>query len=255
MEVDWFAQTPSRIRLEWGRRGAKSAAQRGDILVVVDALCFSTGVALAVSRGGVVSPCAKGEDTPERAGPLSAEIAVHRDDVPAKGRFSLSPGTFRGVTPGTRVLLASPNGATCARYAAQVPALFVGAFVNAKSVADAVAALMAENAGLAVTVLACGERWRERDTDDGDLRFAVEDFLAAGAIVSYLPERLTRSPEATAAVAAFHAAQYDLPCHLRECGSGIELIERGYSGDVDEAAALNTLSVAPVLQDGFFTVG
>ncbi len=253
MEQGWFAQKPFRVRLEWGRRGAKAAARRGDILVVVDALCFSTAVALAVSRGGTVFPCATGEDTPERATLLSAEVAVHRYDVPTKGRFSLSPGTFRGVTPGTRVLLASPNGATCARYAGAVPALFAGAFVNAKAVADAVAELLAENADLAVTVLACGERWREPDADDGDLRFAIEDFLAAGAIISHLPDSLSRSPEAGASGAAFRAARGDLLRQLRECGSGTELIAKGYPGDVDEAAALDTIFVAPILRDGGFT--
>jgi 2-phosphosulfolactate phosphatase len=247
----WFDQAPFRVRLEWGRRGAKSAARRGDVLVVVDALCFSTCVALAVSRGGTVFPCAKGEDTPEHAERLSAEIAVRREEVPAKGRFSLSPGTFRNVTPGTRVLLASPNGATCARYASDVPALFAGAFVNARAVADAVERVLAENPERAVTVLACGERWQEPDADDGDLRFAVEDFLAAGAILSYLPDSLTRSPEVMAAAAAFHGARNDLLHQLRTCGSGIELIERGYPSDVDEAAALDSVSVAPILSGGF----
>lgn len=222
------------------------------MLVVVDALCFSTSVAIAVSRGGTVYPCAKGEDTTERAELLSAEIAIHRTKVPQQGRFSLSPATFRSVTPGTRILLASPNGATCARYAVDVPALFVGAFVNATATADAVTMFLSENPDRGVTVLACGERWHERDEDDGDLRFAVEDYLAAGAILSHLPSFLTRSPEAGAAVAAFRAAQENLLHHLRACGSGIELIERGYPGDVDEAAALDSVSVAPVMKNGGF---
>lgn len=124
--------------------------------------------------------------------------------------------------------------------------------MNAKAVADAVAELLVGNADLAVTVLACGERWQKPDADDGDLRFAAEDLLAAGAILSYLPDNLNRSPEAKAAVAAFHAAHGDLLRQLRECGSGVELIARGYPGDVDEAAAMDTVSVAPMLRDGGF---
>ncbi|MBC7808516.1 MAG: 2-phosphosulfolactate phosphatase [Akkermansiaceae bacterium] len=252
MGSDWFAQTPFRVRLDWGRRGAKSAAERGDILVVVDALCFSTAVALAVSRGATIILCKKGEATAERAALFCAELAIHRDHVPARGRFSLSPGTLRAVTPGTRILLASLNGATCAQYGAAVPALFVGAFVNAEAVANAVSLLLAKHPGTAVTVLACGERWQEPDADDGNLRFAIEDFLAAGAILSHLPDTMPLSPEAKAAVAAFDAAHGSLLPTLRECGSGIELIGRGFPADVDEAAALNTIAVAPVLRDGGF---
>ncbi len=248
----WFAQTPFRVRLEWGRRGARAAAGRGDILVVVDSLCFSTNVAIAVSRGGTIIPCAKGEDTPERAALLRAEIAVHRNAVPVRGRFSLSPVSLRAATPGTRILMASPNGATCSRYGDAVPALFTGSFLNARVVADAVTAYLSQSAEQAVTVLACGERWDEPDADDGNLRFAVEDYLGAGAVIAYLPESLSRSPEATAAVAAFNGIKSSLLDTLRNCGSGIELMQRGYESDVIEAAALNTIDVAPRLQHGMF---
>ncbi len=157
-ESRWFGQNDFALRLEWGRRGASRAAARGDVLVVVDVLSFSTTVGVAVHTGAIVFPCARGEDTPERAAALNAEIAVPRGDAPERGRFSLSPGTFERAEPGTRVLLASPNGATCTRVGRRVPALYVGGLVNARAVALA-AARAASDAGAAVTILACGERW------------------------------------------------------------------------------------------------
>src|SRR5689334_9619168 len=57
MPADVFAQSPYRCRLDWGRHGARAAAERQDILVIVDTLSFSTAVVTAVQRGGLVYPC------------------------------------------------------------------------------------------------------------------------------------------------------------------------------------------------------
>ncbi|MDP6039417.1 MAG: 2-phosphosulfolactate phosphatase, partial [Candidatus Latescibacteria bacterium] len=51
-----------RCQLAKGRRGAREAAQRGDVIVVVDTLSFSTSAITAVHNGGIVFPCAKDED-------------------------------------------------------------------------------------------------------------------------------------------------------------------------------------------------
>jgi hypothetical protein len=50
-----------RVRLAWGRRGAHDAAERGDILVVVDTLRFSTAAVTAVHHGALIYPCATDE--------------------------------------------------------------------------------------------------------------------------------------------------------------------------------------------------
>ena len=120
-----------RCRLDWGRDGVQRAVERKDVLVIVDVLSFSTAVATAVHYGGLIYPCAQDEDSAALAQYIGGEAAVHRRDVPLKGRFSLSPVTYKNIEHGTKVVLASPNGATCSRYAGQVPYLFVGALVNA----------------------------------------------------------------------------------------------------------------------------
>jgi 2-phosphosulfolactate phosphatase len=86
------------------------AAERGDLLVVVDVLSFSTATATAVQHGGIVYPCAWADDPRAYAARIGAEAAVNRREVPEKGRFSLSPPTFEAIEPGTRVVLASPKG-------------------------------------------------------------------------------------------------------------------------------------------------
>jgi 2-phosphosulfolactate phosphatase len=243
--TDPWSQRGVRCRLEWGRRGARVAAERGDVLVVVDVLSFSTATVTAVQHGGIIYPCAWTDDPAALAASLGAEAAVNRREVPERGRFSLSPPTFLAIEPGTRVVLASPNGATCSRYGRTVPKLLVGALVNATAVAAALAQILAET-DLSVTVLACGERWREPN-EDGELRFAVEDYLGAGAILAGLPSSLSRSPEALVCEHAFRASRDDLATIVEECGSGRELRAAGYPQDVEHCARLDVYDAVPVM--------
>ncbi|HLV79616.1 MAG TPA: 2-phosphosulfolactate phosphatase [Chthonomonadaceae bacterium] len=239
-----FSQAPYRCRLDWGRRGCRAAAARGEVLVVVDTLSFSTAVATAIDRGGRIYPCAPEEDAADLAARVSGVAAVGRRDVPDHGRFSLSPQTYLDMEPGTRVALASPNGGLCSRYGRGAPYLFIGALVNARAVARAVSRVLASS-GLCVTVLACGERWRA-PSEDGALRMAVEDYLGAGAILSCL--EFSQSPEARVCAGAFRQAAPDLEEILRECGSGRELQAKGFEEDVLHAARLNLYDSVPVLR-------
>jgi len=74
--------------------------------------------------------------------------------------------------------------------------------------------------------------------------------VGAGAILSHLPEGL--SPEAQAAVAAYHSARQDLASRLKRCSSGKELIERGFELDVALAAALDVSASMPMLVRGAY---
>lgn len=249
MDEHVFSQHGYRCRLEWGRRGARAAAERGDVLIVVDTLSFSSAVVTAVQHGAVVYPCAYDEDPALLAQRVGGEVAVGRLDAPAQSRFSLSPLTFLAATEETRIVLRSPNGATCSRYAPQVPYLFVGTLLNAAAVAAVVNQVLATTEHC-VTVLACGERWRT-PSEDGELRFAIEDALGAGAILAQLD--YPKSPEARFCAGAFVAAQPDLAAIVRECGSGRELYERGFGADVEHAARLNAYDAVPVMRDECFT--
>lgn len=142
-------------------------------------------------------------------------------------------------------MLASPNGATCSRYARQVPYLFVGTLVNAQATAFAVSSLL-ERQDVDVTIIACGERW-QMPSEDGELRVAIEDYLGAGAILSYLSQE--KSPEAYVCEGAFIQAQNCLETLLWDCGSGRELRAKGFEGDVISAARLNVYDTVPLMSD------
>lgn len=243
-----YTQHPYRCRLDWGRHGVRQAAERGDLLVIVDTLSFSTAVITAVYSGGFIYPCSPEEDAAALAQQIRGEAAVSRREVPERGRFSLSPATYLHLEAGTRIVLASPNGATCSRYAGQVPYLLVGALVNAQAVAAAVSAGLSQE-DLAVTVIACGERWNP-PSEDGVLRVAVEDYLGAGAILSYLGHE--KSPEARVCEGAFVQVRDDLDAILWECASGRELRQMGFGVDVQHAALLNAYETVPHLRDGCF---
>ncbi|HEY7092185.1 MAG TPA: 2-phosphosulfolactate phosphatase [Ktedonobacterales bacterium] len=245
MNDDHDAEIP-RVRLAWGRRGAYAAAERGDILVVVDTLRFSTAAATAVHHGALIYPCAPDEALyTALAQRVGGEVALHHAAAPTLTRFSLSPRSFLAVEPGTRVVLPSPNGSTCSQYGSRAPALFVGALVNAQAVAGAVSHLLNSASHRNVTVLACGERWRTPD-EEGALRCALEDYLGAGAILSALP--FSQTVEAQMCAAAFRAMEDQLDAALWECESGQELRAKGLGEDVRFAAQLNVYDTAPVLR-------
>jgi 2-phosphosulfolactate phosphatase len=146
------------------------------------------------------------------------------------------------IAEGARLVLPSPNGSTLSLATGEKPT-FAGCLRNAGAVARA-----AQRAGRRILVVPAGERW-----PDSSLRFAIEDLIGAGAIISKLEG--TRSPEAQVAVSAFEAAREELYDTLAHSSSGKELIERGFSDDVRLASLLDCSHVAPMLVGGAYQGG
>ncbi|GHO45512.1 2-phosphosulfolactate phosphatase [Ktedonospora formicarum] len=247
----FFSQEAYRCRLEWGRRGVAEAAARGDIVVIVDVLSFSSATITAIAHGGSILPCPLEADVEALARRVDGVVAVRRREVPARGRFSLSPMTFFALEAGTRVVLASPNGATCSHYGQVVSHLLVGALLNASAVSHVVTSLLEEDERCSVSVIACGERWLD-PSEDGALRFAIEDYLGAGAILTSLAEHsnLTLSPEAQVCAGAFLQARPRLGELLTNSYSGQELTQTGFGEDVSHACKLDLYTSVPIMRAG-----
>ncbi len=244
--ADSFSQTNYLVRLEWGHYGARIAAARGDVVIIIDTLSFSTAVVTAVHYGGIVYPC-RNEEELDRIAVQMRGIAksVSRQDVPDRGLYSLSSETYFDLEPETRIALMSPNGAACFHNAQKAPKLYIGSLLNADAIGNVIARILDET-DLAVTLNPCGERW-SKPNEDGSLRFAVEDCLAAGAILSYVTH--DKSPEAMLCEAAYNGAQNYLEEIIWECVSGLELRNGGFDNDVSYAAQMNIYDTV-VVRDG-----
>jgi 2-phosphosulfolactate phosphatase len=228
--------TDAQIDFAWGGSGLEALRGACDVFVIVDVLCFSTSVDVAVARGAEVLPFPLGkygaDELAQRGG---AVLAKPRRE--AAGGPSLSPASLQQLQPGTRLVLPSPNGSALSAMV-QDRSAFAGSLRNATAVAAAV-----QSAGNRIAVIAAGEHW-----PGGALRPAVEDLLGAGAILARLKGRL--SPDARAARAAYLDLKDEIAATLRDGLSGRELTGWGFPDDVELAAAEDASAAVPALVDG-----
>ena len=234
----YFDQREVDIRFEWGLSGLQALAPVSDVMIIVDVLSFTTCVDIVVANGGVVYPY-RGEADALPAFAESMGALFAKPGRQHTTSFSLAPSSLTAAPEGTRLVLPSPNGSLLSLSTGTVPTL-AGSLRNAGAVAG-----RAMQLGGRISVIAAGERWR-----DGLLRPALEDLLGAGAIISHLQGR--RSPESGLAVAGFLDAQSRLLDTLRHCGSGKELVGRGFEEDVRLAGQLDISRAAPLLVDGAY---
>jgi 2-phosphosulfolactate phosphatase len=236
----YFDQEQFDVRCEWGM-GAVQHIAPSEVIVVVDVLSFSTSVDVALGRGATIFPYRwKDDSAAAYAQERSAELASPRGNR-FDGKYTLAPSSLINAPSTLRLVLPSPNGSSMA-----FAAMTTGAVVSAGCIRNASAVgTWAQRSGKRITVVPAGERW-----PDGSLRFAVEDLVGAGAIVSQLQGR--HSPEANVAVAAFESLRGSLRDHMLLSSSGRELVERDFAADVELAAELDVSVIVPVLSGDAF---
>ena len=236
----YFDQATFDLRCEWGLSGL--VALRGDVdaIVIIDVLSFSTAVDIALSNGASVYPYRWKDDSAKQF--ALAEGALLAAKRTTADGLSLSPNSLRFIPEGSAIVLPSPNGSTLSLSTNGVPT-FTACLRNAPQVAKRAALC-----GSRIAVIPAGERW-----PDDSIRPCVEDLLGAGAVLAELPG--TRSPEADLAVSAFSNAHRNLAEVISLCSSGRELIEAGFSPDVELAAKYAVSLVAPMMAGKRFVDG
>jgi 2-phosphosulfolactate phosphatase len=229
--MNFYNQSNFDIRCEWGRKGVEQLATISDVIIIVDILSFSTCIEIANSRNAIIFPCDwKNQLAAEFARSVNAELATKRGG----SGYSLSPTSLNEIPKNTRLVLPSANGSSLSLGTGKTPTL-AGCLRNYRAVA-----LAAMKYGNRIAVIPAGEKW-----EDGNLRPSFEDLIGAGAIINHLQGSF--SPDAQVALAAFRSAQPHLKALLKQCGSGIELIEKGFEQDVDLAAELDVSDCVPAL--------
>lgn len=239
------------IHIDWSTDGLQFALKSNDIVIIVDTLRFSSAVVTAVAHGFTVYPVAD-----ERKGrELAASVGAVMAGKPGKARYSLSPRSFLDrERAGTVVVLYSPNGAVCASHIQHNDTAYIGCFLNARAVAQHLRACV-DTTDRNVTMLACGEQRAfasgERIIyvkEDGQRVFAVEDYLACGAIISFID--MDKTAEATICEATFRATRDHLLELMLGSFSGRYLNDKGLAADVEHAAQINLYDTVPVVCEG-----
>ncbi|WP_310621514.1 2-phosphosulfolactate phosphatase [Flexibacterium corallicola] len=228
------------ISFEWGLSGFDYYQDRSDLLIIVDTLCFSTSVTVALSRGALVLPFALNQrDRAEQEAKTRGAILARKR---SERTYSLSPHSLLELPEGAKLVLPSPNGSHIAARANETSTILLGCLRNARAVSNYV---REHYQGKAVTLIAAGERW-----PDGSLRPALEDLLGCGAILSRLEGDF--SSEATLASHAFRSARINLSTLISTSISGRELIEHDFQEDVRISLELNESEHIPILKEGWF---
>lgn len=206
-----FDQSAYQVRFEWGAQGLQRLAP-ADVVIVVDVLRFSSTVTDAVASGASVS--------------LGA----------ARGWSRNGAAVVDTATRG-----AAERGGVEDAGSAE-PVVLIGCLRNASAVARTVLEIQdRRQQRTSVSVIAAGEL-----TDAGALRFAVEDQLGAGAIISALSDRGVdhTSPEAAATGETARGLRRAMRHLLTASGSGRELAEGLAATARIEASGLVPTSVA-----------
>jgi 2-phosphosulfolactate phosphatase len=247
---DYISERSPVIQLDWGVDGVRFALRKHDIVVIVDTLRFSTAVTTAVANGFTIYPVANQKDGMDLAASLGAEMS----GKPGKAKYTISPHSYLDVPPGStrRVVLYSPNGASCAALAQDEDTVYIGCFLNARAVSRLLA-VSVQDEQRNITVIAAGE---QRAVDSGERIvydktaaypvFAIEDYLASGAIIGHT--KCQRSAEADLCAMTFNAAQDKIADLLTGSFSGQYLIENGSKEDVTHAVRHDLYDVVPVVR-------
>lgn len=225
------------INFEWGTHGVKKYSAGSDVTVIVDVLSFSTCVDIVTANGSVLYPYRyKDGSAVGYAKSLNAELASFTRSAVVP---SLSPVSLKNLPANSRIVLPSPNGSELSLLSESKITL-CACLRNFNAIGEYINSTDGN-----VTVIAAGEKW-----PDGSIRFAIEDFIGAGAVLSVLVGSL--SPEAEACRSFFEANLSKLERLIYGCISGKELAERVFAGDVDAALELNCSKAVPYLQNGYY---
>lgn len=226
------------MNCEWGIEGINKYSSESDVTVIIDVLSFSTCVDIALSKNAVIFPYRFKDDSAIQYAKINNAILASFNR--SKDSYSLSPASLKNINKGTRIVLPSPNGSELTLNSKSKVTL-CSCLRNYRAVAEYINSISGN-----VVVIPAGEKWH-----NGTIRFAIEDYLGAGALLSELKREL--SAEANSAKKFFESLKSDLKDIIRGSLSGKELIEKGFAEDVDIALELNEGSTVPLLLNNCYT--
>ena len=230
-------QEKYQVRFDWGLAGFQALAAQADVVIVADAL------AAVPEAEAVAVPVAEAEAVP--VADAEAVPVADAEAVPVADAEADAVAVPKAVPEADAEADADDEHGDSTKLAAR--RVIAVSLNNRTAVAEWVLARQAEKgARFSIAVIAVGER-----RPDGTSRFAVEDFLAAGAVIDALSSLGIDhcSPEAAAASAAFVGLRQALRHLVGASETGLALAARGRQSEVRAASRLDDSSEVTAFED------
>jgi len=237
------------VKTEFLAKNAREAAEREDLIIVIDALrCCSTIVtALANGAKAIIPVKTLREAYKIRAMNSDYLLAGERGGVKPRG-FDLgnSPLEYtRERVRGKTIVLTTTSGTTALALSKDSKHVFIGSFLNAKAVAEK-AFEIASAEHMDISIVQSGTKGK----------FSLEDFICAGAIISRMPQKhVEMSDSALASLLAFKHAETDLCATVMKSSHSRKLIELGFKKDIEFSCRLDLFQITPIYREGKIVKG
>ncbi|HLI45600.1 MAG TPA: 2-phosphosulfolactate phosphatase [Geobacterales bacterium] len=243
-----------KVRIGWPWNYSKL---RGDIFVVIDVLRFSTFVITAISSGfKKIYACEDFNKALEYAKkkriPLAAKIG---DEKPKEADLDNSPSEVSKRAPdylerGIRELVVITNSGSVitSRLAFKKKDVIIASTINSSAVAEYIIKKKYKR----INLICGGVKLR---------KFAIEDFIGAGALIDSLMSieaTILLDDESLASVILFKYNKENLAKILISGETGKEVVKVGHYDDIEIAAKLNSVNVIPkvisIIHDGIAVI-
>lgn len=228
---------------ELGQDGARRGAERGDVVVIMDALRASVTIIAALHAGAThVRPVLTVPEAENYRCDAQHRVAGERNGARLPHfHYGNSPTEIlahQADIAGRALVLTTSNGTRCTLAALGAAAILIGAPINARACAQA-AFERAQAARCGITLVAVGIN--DEPTE--------EDTYSQGLIGGYLIELGAQA--AAPLPSAVPAACLDVFLSARPAA---RLIALGYFQDIHFCAQIDLWDIVPVYQDGVFVI-
>jgi 2-phosphosulfolactate phosphatase len=212
-------------------------------VAVIDVLRATTTIATALASGAAgvipVADPAAAIALSQRLGRDRVLLCGEQDAEQIEG-FDLdnSPASFTPEAVAGKTLIMTTSNGTRALSAVSGASIRAAALVNRTAVADALAHEDGD-----VLIVCAGERGS----------FALEDAIGAGALVDALLTSISDvelRDGARAAALLYRCVSARLADAIASADHAVHLAQKGFARDVTRCAALDTLTIVPLLRDG-----
>jgi phosphosulfolactate phosphohydrolase-like enzyme len=234
-----------RVWPELGASGAVRGADRGDVVVIIDALRASVTIVAGLKAGAArVLPVLTVEEAELYLGDPGYRLAGERGGAKLpQFHFGNSPTEImahRAEVKGRVLVVTTSNGTRCVNAALDgATAVLVGSTVNASAIARAAWKLALER-GADVTLLAAGLRDQPSSEDTYAQGLLARRLVDLGAVLA-------------APIPDVHEAD-SLPIFVESEAAG-RLTVLGYTEDVRLCARIDLWDTVPIYcQDGFYVL-